>query len=124
MGMKFFCDIPQMYNPNLLSTPCPKFRDDCETLAQVYNRIVDKFHGEDLKNENRAKKLAALQKKFLEIYERAKAKETDLEGKAEHVTQGFMYFFAMSGRGLDRLFRRLRERSHSFPKSIVSRGNG
>ena len=108
----------ERFNPNLLSTPAPKFGDDCETLAQVYNRIVDKFHGEDLKNENRVKKLSALKKQFLEIYERAKAKETELEGKTEHVIQGFMYFFATSGRGCDPLFRRLRERSYSYPKHV------
>lgn len=71
--------ILQSFNTSLLSSPCPKFHDDCETLWKIYQYIIHKLKPKASKNAVWLQKIERLEKQFLELYERAKAKEDEFQ---------------------------------------------
>jgi len=106
--------IQQYYDAKLLSGPAPKLRDTCTDLWTVYLWIKTQLMKKAENNPIRLKKLLELENQFLELYERAKAKEKEREEQKDHCTQGPFYRFKETGRNYRYVFRRLRSRSSLF----------
>lgn len=100
--------ILQKFSRSLLSIPCPKFRDHPETLICIYRYIEKKLRKKTLKNEKRNNKYIGLSIEFMELYERAKAKEKELEKETKHITQQPFYFFGGPDKRYQNIFKRLR----------------
>ncbi len=60
----------------------------------------------------RRDKCVKLQKEFLELYERAKIKEKDVEGKAKNKTQGPLYCIIFPDKRDENIFRGFRYASY------------
>ena len=72
-------EIIQYFNIKLLSCPAVKFCDDSERLWWIFQWIENKLSKKAMKHEGTRLKYERLKKQFLELYERAKTKETELE---------------------------------------------
>ena len=72
-------EIIQYFNIKLLSRPAVKFCDDAERLWWIYEWIEKKLSKKAMKHEGTRLKYERLKKQFLELYERAKTKEDELE---------------------------------------------
>jgi len=95
--------ILEYYSHILLNNPI-KFRDDLEKIWNMY-LYVKKILYKKVKNKI---KLEELDKEFLEIYERAKKKEKDINTKTENKTKMPFYFITMPNKGDQNIFDRLR----------------
>lgn len=69
-------EIITYFQSNLLSRPMLRCGDDCEFLWKIYQYI--KRNLERRRKQPNAK-FSDLEKQFLEVYERAKAKEEEIE---------------------------------------------
>ena len=94
--------ILQYYDRKLLSYP-GKLSDDSSKLDHVYQYIKYKIDKKPVGN-----KVYQLEQEYLELYERIKAKEKDIEGKTEYHTQRPFYYFGRSNRKGQDIFKRLR----------------
>jgi hypothetical protein len=107
--------IHQYFSSKMLSLPCPKLRDDSETLRRVYLWIKTKLMKKCAKYPEWKRECEQLEKQFLELYERALAKEKDLEAKEGYKTQESFYWITISDRRSDNIFRRLKLESYKIP---------
>lgn len=82
----------QQFNADLLKTPVPMMRDSTKDLWRMYEYINRNLR-KKVKGDELIKKYERMEKKFLELYERAKVKEKELEKEARHHTQMPFYFF-------------------------------
>ena len=110
-------DIRQYFNKAMLTTPCPKFRESCETLWKIYQRLKKDWRKVE-RIPSMLEKCLKLEKEFLEIYERALAKEKECEGKKDHATQAFFYYIERIDREGEEAFRfaKFRPKRRSNPK--------
>ncbi|SRR5216684_989022 len=106
--------IQQSFNSNLLSSPSPSFRQTSKALLYVYNYIETRLAKKVNENSIRKQKYENLKNQFLELYERIKTKEKELEGKTEHFTQRPFYFTILSNRIQQSFFTRLEYRAFQF----------
>lgn len=102
--------IIQYFNSLLLSTPA-KLRDDSQTLWMVYTYIKNKIMKKSKHDPKWVAKCQKLEQEFLELYERAKAKEKDAEGKTKNKTQEPFYRIISFDRGNRDVFKGLRRKS-------------
>ena len=72
-------NILKRFDRNLLSQQIPKFCDDSERLLWIFQWIENKLSKKAMKHEGTRVKYERLKKQFLELYERAKAKENELQ---------------------------------------------
>lgn len=100
--------ISQYFDKTLLSSPGVKFQDDSFTLWSIYTYIKNKLMKRAMNHPIRMKKLKELEEEFLELYERAKKKEKDLEGKAENVTKRPSYRITTAGRNGKEIYGRFK----------------
>jgi len=104
------CSAPpclMQLDPLMLSKPMSKWRDDSETINEIYQYIRHKLllrHG-CIKKRIKYEKL---REKYKELYERIKEKEKELKEKGSHHTQGPLYFFKNPDCSYGRLFPRLK----------------
>lgn len=96
--------IMQSFDRQLLSRPC-KLNDNGSNLDRVYQYIKRKIDKKPIGN-----KVYELEEEFLEIYERIKAKEKDIEGKTGYKVQRPFYRFEKSNRKGQDVFERLRHK--------------
>jgi hypothetical protein len=104
--------ILQSFSSKLLSSPCPKFCDDCEVLWEVYQYILKKMIPKARNNPVWMAKLEKLKTKFLGIYERAKIKEDELKEKTKGRFPEPLTYFREINRHKPRLFGTIRARRH------------
>lgn len=101
-------NILKRFDRNLLSQQIPKFCDDSERLLWIFQWIENKLSKKAMKHEGTRVKYERLKKQFLELYERAKAKEVEFEKKTgQSVCTPFNYFREANRRN-PHLLRRLR----------------
>ena len=96
--------IMQSYNAELLSRPC-KLREDSETLWKAWLYIEKMWHKLD-KCPGKKSKCEELKQQFMDLYERAKAKEEERKATPKHRTQMSFYYIASVGKKGDRAFNR------------------
>lgn len=103
--------ILSYFNNYLLSTPMAKLYDDSETLLKIYEKIISKLSKKTVKDTVRAEKFNILKLEFMELYERAKTKEKELEEKTGiHCGQPF-YRFRETDKRNKGLFNKFRRRT-------------
>lgn len=100
--------VLQSFNAQLLSNPMPKFYDDSETLLQIYTYILYKLYRRCLYSSQKIKQFELLEKQFLELYERAKAKEAKYEKENGQSFQRPFDFFIYTGRNNKGIFEKIR----------------
>jgi hypothetical protein len=106
--------ILQFFDSRLLSSPCPKFRDDETDLWAVY-RYLKFVSKKKLRNCPRKKqKFKEIERKFLELYEQITQKKEDASATKENKTEGFGYRFRYSSRSDEEIFRRFNNRARTF----------
>lgn len=89
--------IKEFFNICLL-TKLGKLYDDCTDLEVLYKYIKEKAN-KKLKNlSEKRRKFEALEKQFLDLYERAKIKEKECEEKGKDVGKGPFNYLKYSGR--------------------------
>lgn len=98
--------VQQSFDANLLSYPMPKMREGSHSLWDVYLYIKNELYPR-AKSEIKRSKCLDLMEEFLELYERAKDKEKELEKEATHFTQRSFYFIKSIGQKDERIFTRL-----------------
>lgn len=96
--------ILQYFDSNLLSFPCPKFREDSETLWQSWIYIESLWKKLD-KCLIKKSKCEKLKKQFMELYEQAKIKEKERETEKKHPTQMPFYRIDSVSKKDDEVFR-------------------
>ena len=96
--------IQQSFDAALLSTPF-KMREDSETLWKAWQYIEKLWHKLDKCPAKKAK-CEQLKQQFMELYERAKAKEEERKATPSHRTQMSLYFIDFIGRKVEEAFRR------------------
>lgn len=75
-SMNYLPRILMDFDPNLLSRPMPNFSDDSKTLFEIMQFLEKKIYSNKYKKFPRTiEKFIIKHKHFLELYERAKAKE-------------------------------------------------
>ncbi len=93
---KTLCIPPEIvlhYNKYLLNQKTPKFYEDCSTLWGIYKYLILKIKPKCVKNSIWLAKVEKLERKFLELYGRAKAKEIEFEKKTgKSINEPFTYF--------------------------------
>lgn len=111
-------NIMQKFSSDLLALPMPKFRNTKEDLWMIYIHIVKKLIVKSRYNARWHEKCMQLEQEFLEIYERIKKKEEDLEREKKDTAKKPFYYITMPSKGQSDLFRRLGYRAHD---SLLSR---
>lgn len=104
-------EISQSFNSKLLSLPIPKFCDDSETLWKIYIFISKKLAKKCNNHPRRIEKYKLLEEEFLKLYERAKAKETELEKKTGQKNKGPFYYIILPHQNDAKILRRFEYRS-------------
>lgn len=99
--------IKQWFDKSLLSTPFLSFCDDSKTLYRIY-----KYIRSCLRDRHNKKKFEELEKEFLELYERSKIKENELEEKTGSSSKEPLYLFRETNKRKPRLFGILRGASY------------
>ena len=105
--------VKQLFDGILLQRPCPKFCDDCETLWKIYLYICSLIKKLD-KHPIKLEKSKKLQKTFLELYERAKTKENELQKKGSQAYKRFGNYINLPHKGDRNLFTKLGFKSYKF----------
>ena len=100
--------IFEYLDPLLLSKPCPKFGEDCETLWRVYQYILRKLKPKARGNLAWLENIEKLEKEFLEIYERAKTKENELKKTHGKSFPPPGLYFEGSHRRVPRIYQKIR----------------
>lgn len=103
--------IPFKFDKELLSKPTAKFYDDSETLYRIFNYIQVKLKKKVDDHPSTMKKYEELEKQFKELYERAKAKETEYQKKNGESFQKPFDYFTYTGRNYRKVFEKIRYRS-------------
>ena len=93
----------------LLGRKMPKIGQHRENLWEVY-QYLKKLEKRAQKNPKRLERFKTYEKEFLKLYEQITAQEKKLEGKTEHITQGFGYSFPFTDRKGQEVFGRLMQR--------------
>jgi len=106
--------ITQYFDSKLLSTPVPNFNDSSQDLWLIYQYIKTKLLKKTKKYPQWEKECLALEKQFMELYERALAKEKEHTEKKTHYTQGSFYRFRSLNKTDDRIFTGLKYRSRRW----------
>lgn len=101
--------VVQHFSNILLSVPITKFGDDSERLKRIYLYIKYKL-SKKCKDEIRKNKFKILEDQYLELYERAKAKEKELEEKNKNLLKEPFYYIEISDLRYKKIYRRLRYR--------------
>lgn len=112
-----FIDPPrlqQSFNRFLLTTPMPIFRETSKDLKRILTFIEHRLWKKLGSCPGKQKKCEELKSQFMELYERAKTKEKELEAKTEHHTQRPFYSIGSIGEKDEKVFRRLTYRSCSY----------
>lgn len=107
-------EIRQYFDRKLLSKPCPKLYDDSSFLWSIYQYIVLKLKKKCNNHPNRLTHFQKLEYQFLELYERAKAKEKELKEETGYAGKGPFYFISETSECHPYLFARLRGKSYKF----------
>jgi hypothetical protein len=107
-------EIIQAFNSSLLAMSCPKLYDDSETLHRIYKYISEELIPKCVGHNGWEEKITKLQYKFLDIYERIKAKEKEFEEKTGNKLKKSFYFFREANRRRPKVFGRLRARSYFY----------
>jgi hypothetical protein len=106
--------IIQSFNSDLLSTPMIKFRDDADMvlpLAQfLEKKIKSRKHRKFLQTIQRLEKK---HQNFMELYERAKTKERDIEKEVFIKAKSVFYRIRLHNQSDESIFRRLRQKNIS-----------
>lgn len=100
--------IRMSFDPNLLSTAILKLNEDSETLYRIYQILKKKLMKRAERNPKQKKACEELEKDFLELYERAKAKEKDAEAAPKNVTQRSFYRIAGAKKNDRAIFERFK----------------
>lgn len=98
-------DITIFFDKGLLSEPC---FDGLKRFWNIYQYIKKKLIPKAKNNVNWKEKVDQLERYFLELYERAQAKEKDNEGKKRNKTQEPLYRISFPNKRDDYIFGRLR----------------
>ena len=106
--------IIQHFSAKLLSVPCPKFNEDSKDLWIIYQYIKTKLLKKTKKFPQWEKECLALEKQFMELYERALAKEKEHAEKKTHFTQESFYRFADIDRANGKILTGLKFRSKGW----------
>lgn len=110
--------IRQYFDQKMLSKPMPKMLEGCHTLWELFlyinSNLMHRSEGQ-VKRE----KCLALIADFLELYERAKTKEKELEKEETHHTQRPFYCIKSIGKKDERLLTRLTWRSLTKKLSVL-----
>jgi hypothetical protein len=104
--------ILQSHSSKLLSRPACKFYQDSEFLWKMYQYTLSLKY--KCKTQRSLQRFKEQEKQFLEIYERAKAKEKDLEGSAKHPSKRPFFYFQGPKRDRRKLYCKLIARSYHF----------
>jgi hypothetical protein len=106
--------IKQFFDKNLLSKDSPEFRDSCKVIWRVYLYIKNRLRKKVDNDPIRLNKYLELEKQFLELYERTKAKEEERKIEEGHHTQEPFYYFRKTNGNYQWLFDRLKCESQKF----------
>ncbi len=98
--------IMQSFNSTLLSTPFPG--DNLQRLWRIYLYINKKLMQKSHHDPIWKKKCEQLEKEFLELYERTKTKEENIETKTKNKTKEPFYFIEIPNRSHQNIFEGLR----------------
>ncbi len=118
----FVPEIDMKFSKDILSRPTPKLREDSDTLWKSWLYIESLWKKLDNQPVKRAK-CEELKKQFMELYERAKAKEKERETEKTHPTQIPFYFIGSIGEKDEEAFRCTKYRWH-IPTIQASRRYG
>lgn len=103
------------FSKDLLSKTI-KYWDDSSDLDRVYKNIKKYLEKKCQKDPRRKEKFDVLEKQYLEIYERIKAKEEKLKEEKGVNFQRSFYSIALSNRAFSKVFRRLRFKRRLYNK--------
>ena len=106
--------IIEYFDNDLLSHPIPKFCDDSENLWEIYEYINRKLYRKCLRCPFKMKKFEKMFNEFLELYERAKAKEIEFEKKTGKSHKRPFNYFRDSSRYHKGLYQRLRFKCRTY----------
>ena len=82
--------------------------DNCERLWKIYLYIMKKLHKKCYHDVNTIIRCNKLESEFLELYERAKAKEKVVKEEKRNKTQEPFYYIRCASRRNQRVFERLK----------------
>lgn len=85
-------EILSSFDRNLLSIPILDFRDSIRKIDPLW-KYYKKYLSNKRDGMNGCEKLKQKELEFIELYERIKIKEKELEGQKEHFTQRPFYHF-------------------------------
>lgn len=102
-------EIIQNYDHLLLSKPIPKFKDDAESLKNIYEWIRSTYKRKIENIPNGIYKFTILEKQFMGLYERAIAKEKELKETTGNIGKEPFYFIQWPNKYGRRIFERLRK---------------
>lgn len=95
-------EIQQYFNKNILSYPIAKFSS--KNLLVIANLILKKLHRNEFRKfPNTVKKLKDLHQNFMELYERIKTKEEQIDPKAQVKANSMFYRPRFADRNKQRL---------------------
>lgn len=101
----------------MLLTPPVFFGDNLEKFNSIY-KYIKSLSEKYRKYPEIYSKWEKLEKEYLDLYERTKAKEKNLQEKTENRPKKPFYFTRMPNRRCKRIFSRLRHKSTRISKSI------
>jgi len=89
VDINIICEINQFYNSELLNMPLPTFT--LRDILDAYLSVKNKLHKKVSYNAKRQERFKALEKGFLDLYERIKKKEENLSEKDKNITKRPLY---------------------------------
>ena len=101
-------EIKQIFSYHLLAEA--KIGDSLESMIESYIYILNKLNHKVNNDPKRLQKFEEAKKEFLEVYERAKTKEKNLEATATVKTKRPLYFIEGLNKRDENLFKRLRSK--------------
>lgn len=110
--------IPQVsliFDKKILYTH-KKFSEDSETLAKIYHYIKNRLDKKPFNDVNRLENFLKIEREFLQLYERAVAKEKEVGSKGKNKTQRPFYIIEGIDPRYETIFRGLRHKSRRYLK--------
>lgn len=89
MNVNIGCEIKQAYNADLLNMSLSTFT--AKDILDVYLSVKNKLHKKVSYNTKRQERFNALEKEFLDLYERVKEKEKKAKGEDKNITKEPLY---------------------------------
>lgn len=101
--------IEQYFNYHLLENPFDdSLRFDSRRLFAWYKFYLRKLQRKSYHSDIRRKKCELLEQEFLQLYERIKIKEEELEEKTKHITKRPFFYITYSDYRSKKLYDRFR----------------